>query len=70
MVDRPPARRRPGTGEADPLGPDAHIQRIVAGWPYKFDTARATAMGFTADKNFDEIVSQHIADQLGGKWAA
>ena len=50
--------------------PDAHIQRIVAGWPYKFDTARANAMGFTADKNFDEIVSQHIADQLGGKWAA
>jgi nucleoside-diphosphate-sugar epimerase len=50
--------------------PDAHIQRIVAGWPCKFDTARATAMGFTADKSFDEIVSQHIADQLGGKWAA
>jgi nucleoside-diphosphate-sugar epimerase len=50
--------------------PDAHIQRIVAGWPCKFDTARATAMGFTADKSFDEIVSQHIADQLGGNWAA
>jgi D-erythronate 2-dehydrogenase len=50
--------------------PDAHIQRIVAGWPYKFETARAAAMGFTPDKSFDEIVSQHIADQLGGKWAA
>ena len=50
--------------------PDAHIQRIVAGWPHKFETARAKAMGFVADQNFDEIVSQHIADQLGGKWAA
>src|SRR5262245_18671603 len=50
--------------------PDAHIQRIVAGWPHKFETARAKTMGFTPDGNFDEIVSQHIADQLGGKWAA
>jgi D-erythronate 2-dehydrogenase len=50
--------------------PDAHIQRIVAGWPHKFETARAKAMGFAPDTSFDEIVSQHIADQLGGKWAA
>jgi nucleoside-diphosphate-sugar epimerase len=49
--------------------PDAHIQRIVAGWPHRFDTARAKAMGFAADRNFEEIVSQHIADRLGGKWA-
>jgi D-erythronate 2-dehydrogenase len=50
--------------------PDAHIQRIVAGWPHKFETARAKTMGFAPDSNFDEIVSQHIADQLGGQWAA
>jgi nucleoside-diphosphate-sugar epimerase len=50
--------------------PDAHIQRIVAGWPFRFETARAKSLGFAADGNFDEIVSQHIADQLGGKWAA
>jgi len=47
--------------------PDAHIQKIVAGWPYRFDPARAKGLGFAADRSIDEIVQAHIDDQLGGK---
>ena len=50
--------------------PDAHIQKIVAGWPYRFDPARAKTLGFAADRSIDEIVQAHIDDQLGGKFAA
>ena len=47
--------------------PDAHIQKIVAGWPYRFDPARAKTLGFAPDRNIDEIVQAHIDDQLGGR---
>jgi nucleoside-diphosphate-sugar epimerase len=50
--------------------PDPHIQKIVAGWPYRFDPARAKAMGFSADAGIDEIIQAHIDDQLGGKYVA
>lgn len=45
--------------------PDETIARIVAGWPQAFAAERATALGFTADRDFDEIVAIHIADELG-----
>jgi nucleoside-diphosphate-sugar epimerase len=47
--------------------PDETIQRIVAGWPRNFDAARAKALGFTAEKTFDEIIHVHIEDELQGK---
>ncbi len=50
--------------------PDPHIQKIVAGWPCRFNPARAKAMGFGADTSIDEIIRAHIDDQLGGKFAA
>ena len=49
--------------------PDAHIQKIVAGWPHRFDPARAKGLGFTADAAMDDIVRAHIEDQLGGRAA-
>jgi nucleoside-diphosphate-sugar epimerase len=55
--DRVAARIR---RETDPM-----IQRIVAGWPYNFDPARATALGFKAESSFDEIIRIHIDDELG-----
>jgi nucleoside-diphosphate-sugar epimerase len=51
--------------EADPL-----IQKIVDGWPQHFATPRAERMGFKADASLDEIVRQHVEDELGGKIAA
>jgi nucleoside-diphosphate-sugar epimerase len=50
--------------------PDPYIQKIVAGWPYRFDPARAKSMGFGTDAGIDEIIQAHIDDQLGGKFAA
>ena len=46
--------------------PDESVMRIVAGWPSSFDTRRATALGFRADVDFDEIVQVHVQDELGG----
>jgi D-erythronate 2-dehydrogenase len=47
--------------------PDPVIRKIVSGWPQNFDAKRATALGFTAEKTFDEIIRIHIEDELGGK---
>jgi nucleoside-diphosphate-sugar epimerase len=49
--------------------PDELIMRIVAGWPEKFESKRAQALGFRAESNFDEIIRAHIDDELGGKVA-
>jgi nucleoside-diphosphate-sugar epimerase len=46
---------------------DALVQRIVAGWPSRFDPKRALALGFTVEKKFDDIIRAHIEDELDGK---
>jgi nucleoside-diphosphate-sugar epimerase len=50
--------------------PDPLVARIVAGWPSRFDPARALALGFKAEASFDDIIRAHIADELGGRIAA
>ena len=47
--------------------PNALVERIVAGWPRRFDASRALALGFTVEASFDEIIRAHIEDELGGK---
>jgi D-erythronate 2-dehydrogenase len=47
--------------------PDARIQKIVAGWPYRFAPTRALKLGFRPDSSMDEIIAAHIEDELGGK---
>ncbi len=47
--------------------PDPVIAGIVAGWPRNFSPRRAAALGFVAEKSFDEIIRVHIEDELGGK---
>ena len=46
--------------------PDEAIARMVAGWPRSFDARRASALGFRAEGNFDEIVRVYVDDELGG----
>jgi nucleoside-diphosphate-sugar epimerase len=46
--------------------PDPTIIRIVAGWPRNFEPKRAPELGFKAEKDFEEIIRIHIADELGG----
>jgi nucleoside-diphosphate-sugar epimerase len=48
--------------------PDALIQKIVAGWPRRFATPRAERLGFVADSGLEEIIRQHIDDELGGSF--
>jgi len=43
--------------------PDEAVQRIVAGWPRRFDAARAEGLGFQADASFDEIVRIYIEEE-------
>jgi nucleoside-diphosphate-sugar epimerase len=57
-----------GAAVADRLSwrPDPMIQKIVAGWPARFDAKRGRAMGFQADADMVEIVRAHVEDELGG----
>jgi nucleoside-diphosphate-sugar epimerase len=50
--------------------PDALVERIVAGWPSRFDARRSVALGFTVEATFDDIIRAYIEDELGGKIAA
>lgn len=47
--------------------PDPVIAGIVAGWPRAFNPRRALALGFQADVSFDDIIRQHIEEELGGR---
>ncbi len=47
--------------------PDELVLRIVSGWAQGFDAKRASALGFTAEGSFDEIIRVHIEDELGGR---
>lgn len=46
---------------------DATISGIVANWPRNFAAERAEALGFSAEKTFEEIIQAHVDDELGGK---
>jgi nucleoside-diphosphate-sugar epimerase len=46
--------------------PDPLIARVVDGWPRAFDARRASALGFVAEGDFDEIVRIHVEDEHGG----
>lgn len=39
---------------------DAAIEKIVLGWPARFVTERATALGFKADDSIDDIIRAHM----------
>ncbi len=47
--------------------PDDTIWAIVKNWPTRFEAKRARDLGFIAEKNFEEIIRAHIADELGGQ---
>jgi nucleoside-diphosphate-sugar epimerase len=46
--------------------PNPTIQRIVAGWPRRFDAQRARELGFKADADMVEIIDAHVEDELRG----
>ncbi|MGF1477640.1 MAG: D-erythronate dehydrogenase [Geminicoccaceae bacterium] len=50
--------------------PDPVIQRIVSGWATDFVAERAAALGFPEDRDFDQILRDHVEDELGGRIAA
>jgi nucleoside-diphosphate-sugar epimerase len=49
--------------------PDPFVEKIVAGWPRRFDARRALELGFKPDASFEEIVRIHVEDELGGRIA-
>ena len=40
------------------------VAKIISGWPRSFNPKRAAALGFEAEKSFDEIIRVHIEDEL------
>ena len=60
------AVRRAGGEEAAALireEPDERIRTMVGNWPRRFDAARAEALGFEAEGDFDAIVAAHLEDE-------
>ena len=47
--------------------PDPAIVKIVSLWPRNFLPDRALALGFSAEKDFDEIIQVYITDDLQGR---
>ena len=45
---------------------DEHIIKIVAGWPRNFTAARATALGFSSEKSFTDIIKVYLDDDFEG----
>ena len=43
---------------------DPEIERIVLGWPVRFETQRATSLGFRADASVKSIIEAFVADEL------
>lgn len=46
--------------------PDQDIISIVDNWPRNFNPARAIALGFTAESNFEEIIKVYLEDDFEG----
>jgi nucleoside-diphosphate-sugar epimerase len=44
--------------ERDPV-----IERIVSGWPTRFDASRARALGFHAEDDFGQIIRAYLEDE-------
>jgi nucleoside-diphosphate-sugar epimerase len=59
-------RRAAGQAVVDLIRPqpDPAIIKIVDGWPRDFAPERALALGFKAEKSFDDIVQTYIEDDL------
>jgi nucleoside-diphosphate-sugar epimerase len=43
------------------LAPDATIAHIVGGWPARFDSTRAAALGLKPDASYRAVIEQYIA---------
>jgi len=46
------------------MKPDEAVIRIVANWPGRWDDSAARSLGFVADRDFDEIIRNFIAEDL------
>ena len=43
--------------------PDPRIEAIVASWPARFETAKASQLGFVGDDDFTQIIDSFMAEQ-------
>jgi nucleoside-diphosphate-sugar epimerase len=44
---------------------DPFVAKIVLGWAGRYDAQLASSMGFSAEKNFDEIIKVYQQDEMG-----
>jgi nucleoside-diphosphate-sugar epimerase len=57
----------PGAGARVVFREDAAARRIVSSWPARFDVARALALGFCRDADFEAIIREFLADEAAGR---
>ncbi|KOX81869.1 hypothetical protein ABA47_4275 [Salmonella enterica subsp. enterica serovar Enteritidis] len=60
---------RPGQAARDRVTHqrDEGVEKIVASWPGRIDNQRALALGFVADKRFDDIIERFRQDDMEGR---
>lgn len=63
MIDSLEQVTHKGITELISYQPDAFLQSIVLTWPPNFNTKKADALGFTADKNTIEIITNYIQEE-------
>ncbi|HEY6924968.1 MAG TPA: D-erythronate dehydrogenase [Steroidobacteraceae bacterium] len=47
--------------------PDPVVARIVTTWPQRFDASRAQALGFVAERTFDEIIAVYMEEEMSAR---
>ncbi|MCK0198152.1 SDR family oxidoreductase [Ancylobacter sp. 6x-1] len=59
-------RRRAGDAAVNLIRrrPDPAVARVVGGWPRNFTAARAHALGFAGDRDFEAILDAYIEDDF------
>ena len=63
IVEAVATRLPAGAGECVQWQPDAHVQRIIDGWPRAFTSQRALALGFEPDASVGALVSAFLASE-------
>jgi nucleoside-diphosphate-sugar epimerase len=43
---------------------DARAERIVASWPGAWDTSRARSLGFSSDRDFDDVIRAYMKERI------
>ncbi|MCV0396740.1 MAG: NAD-dependent epimerase/dehydratase family protein [Rhizobiaceae bacterium] len=66
MIEALKRMRTEGSDARIAFSPDEHMQAIVDGWPRRFVSRTASALGIGADRDFETLVRDYLDNGAGG----